>query len=200
MTKAQLWLVIAVALLAGLAGGTVAGGLAVAQGKNPHVISANQFRLLGPDGDTRATLEVTPQGGVALVMNWINGRPGVLISANHLGESRVFLADERGAPRTGLAVTSKRLAGLVVNDSRGKLRAAVMEQNGTAQVSITRPGQPRRFALDLMVSRRGFPSLAFKDPLGHNRLLLAMGQENKPLMWLFDDAGRRLWAVPGEDR
>ena len=200
MNKAQLWLVIAAALLAGLAGGTIAGGLAGAQGQGPHVISANQFRLLGPDGDTRATLEVTPQGGVALVMNWVNGQPGVLISANHQGESRVFLADQRGVPRTGLAVTSKRLAGLVVNDAKGKLRAAMMEQNGTAQVSITRPDQPRRFALDLMVSKRGFPSLVFKDPNGHNRLFLALGQQNQPIMWLFDDASRRVWAAPGAAR
>lgn len=195
MTKAQLWLVIAAALVAGLVGGSLAGGLAVAQGKK-RVITANEFRLLGPDGDTRAVLEVTPNGGVALVMNWINGRPGVLISANHLGNSRVFLADERGVPRTGLAVTSKRLAGVVVNDAKGKLRAAMMEQNGTAQVSITRPGQPRRFALDLMVSSRGYPNLAFKDPLGHNRLFLALGQQDKPVMWLFDDQSRRVWGAP----
>ncbi len=196
MSKGQLWLVMAAALLAGLAGGGVAGGLAVAQGSGPGVVRAREFRLVGPDGDTRATLEVTPQGGVALTMKWINGRPGVLISADHLGESRVFLADERGVPRTGLVVTSQRLAGLAVNDAWGRLRAAIMEKGGTAQLAITRPGQPRRFALELMVSQRGYPSLAFKDPTGHNRLFLALGRESKPVMWLFDDASRRIWAAP----
>ena len=200
MSKGQLWLVIAAALVAGLIGGGIAGGLAVAQATGPRVISANQFRLLGPDGDTRAVLEVTPQGGVALVMRWINGRPGVILAADHRGGARVFLSDERGVPRTGLVVTSKRMAGVMVHDARGQLRAGLLESNGNAQVSITRPGQPRRAALDLMVSGRGHPSLAFKDPTGHNRLFLALGQENKPAMWLFDDQSRRIWSAPGATR
>jgi len=197
MSKTQLWLVIVAALAAGLAGGTLAGGLAAAQGSRHRTVIANEFRLVGPDGDTRATLAVEANGAVALTMKWINGRPGVLISANHLGESRVFIADERGVPRTGLAVTSRRLAGVVVNDARGKLRAGLMEKGGTAQLSITRPGQPRRFALDLMVSSRGHPSLAFKDPNAHNRLFLALGKEHMPVMWLFDNTGRRVWSAPG---
>lgn len=197
MSKSQCALVVAVALLAGLVGGALSGRLASADA--PGLVIAREIRLVDMDGDTRAEMKVLADGGVAMNLLWLNGKPAMSLVADGKGNSRIFVADERGVMRSGLASLSGGLSGMVVNDRRGMMRGAFMERGDTVQLAMNRTASPKRFATKLMVNHRGHPSLSMTDPMGHNRIFLALGKEHKPLLWAMDAQGKRVWFAPRED-
>ncbi len=170
MTKKDYGLVLLLAMIFGLAGGTVASRFfmdepvfAAKTPKPQKVITAEKFVLVDEDGVSRAVL----------------GQ----YSKNKVGVGRVALAlqDEKGNARIELAVTKEGVIGLNFFNKDGKPRASlVLSDNGGPVLSLgSKEGNSH---VQLIIDNEGSP-----------HFLLNGGM---PGIDMFDKDGELLWSAP----
>ncbi len=89
-----------------------------------RTVSAGNY-LLTADGQTRASLTMTPAGGPALALYDGEGRIRISLSMRQDGSPDITLTDDAGRIRAALAVGREGVPNLYLTDDFGGVRAAL---------------------------------------------------------------------------
>jgi hypothetical protein len=179
-------------LLAAAGGGLAGGALAVrlfpvapvfAEERRTKVIEAEEFRVVGKDGQPCGRFHVDRDGRPAL-----------------------FLFDKHGEVRAVLGVTPSGSPHLALSDKYGKVRATlgVWPDQSTALYLSDKDGKTRVTAA---VSADGSPSLAVSDRDGNVRAVVGSASldmspardfknRSESSVALFDHQGKLMWSAP----
>jgi hypothetical protein len=159
MTKRQFAVVLAVAVVAAFLGATardwVTGQPAYAQTGTIDVVSAHQFRLVGPDDEVRATLAASaaPSWGLTLYDDAGQRRGAFDLTSN--GDPRLGLFDTQGNIRAWMVLLEDGRPALVMRNAQGKAGILLrMRPDGTGELSLLDEAERARIVLGQDDSKR----------------------------------------------
>jgi len=195
MNRTQFTIVLAVVAAAGLLGGALSdwlkGQSAFAQENGADAVTAQEFRLVDPEGELRAVLGLRENGMVALVLNDQSGRKRLSVGAGDEGAA-VVIGDEEGEKR--LAVGFADHAPLIaLADKAGRERIALTVAEDTSAVMLQDEAGTGR--VGIMLSE-GVPFVSLSDREERTRAILSLEAAGTPGLAMFDEDENTIWSAP----
>jgi hypothetical protein len=195
---------VVIVIVAGLVGGALPdlllqGAPALAQGGGAihEVVVAREFRLVGTDDETRASLAVAAEGGVALSLHDTEGETRAALQLAADGTPNLSLNDAAGGARAILGLGADGSSGLRLADTEGLLRASLtVAAEGpnlaeTPNLDLWSPSRAKRIRLGFArsyVHHLGLELSYCDRPVGYE--WLDLGLENK----VVEDMNDQGWA------
>jgi hypothetical protein len=222
MTRKESVSIVLLAVVAGWIGGMMPGmvlrsePVIAQQPSGDTVVSAEEFRVVGKDGQVRAVIGAQPDGATSAAFYDFHGKIRAEMGINAAGVSELALYDQggkqpqpqgfaymfvlpNGGPRltlvgdaANLTIATERLAGYAT---------LKIEPDNTPVLSLE--GEGKGAAL-LTMLQDGSPSLTLYDPEGYRRAALEIkeirvpGKEPMPKssLTLYDKNEKVIWSVP----
>lgn len=122
---------------------SLALGIMAAAGDDvKDVVKCHELVLVGPNGDTLATMAQFPDGGVALAFVDKNGQARVAVGHSQKRGYRgwgIATYNEQGTPTAGVAHmdTGERMIGLLGNDGKPRAMLAITSDDSLSYLAMT---------------------------------------------------------------
>ncbi len=169
MTRSQFFLFAALAIVGGMIGGSLIGGLPALAQKTPahsKTISAEEFRVVDTTGKTRAIIGLFGQISPGLAFYGASKEPLIMLAIDEHDRPLLALSDRKGVVRAKLALLDSGEPSLDLYDHADALRASLaLLPDGSPGLALYDRARNARAAMAVMASPEG-PSLAFMDKTG----------------------------------
>jgi hypothetical protein len=93
--------------------------------RQPQILEAEQFVLLGSDGKVRGAMGITPDGEVGLNLDDVKGQTRITLDVAANGSPGLDFYDPQGKLRATFALGPTGTPGLGLYDASGKLRTSL---------------------------------------------------------------------------
>lgn len=206
MHNGRPWLTAVVALVGGMIGaGTMMFGpsSALAQRRRPpgaRSVEAQQFVLLGPNGERRGLIYVSDKGTAAVYLNDENAKERTELKVTADGRSSLGFYDAAGNQRVvvGNGASAQGDAGIGVFSADGN-QVATLSSTASGDVNMTLYDNKTGLArAGLGVAADGAPALVLFDHNGKDRAELHVTSAGKPGLALADENGKSMAGLPME--
>ncbi|HKD68790.1 MAG TPA: hypothetical protein VKB84_18245 [Candidatus Binataceae bacterium] len=201
------WLTVAVALAGGMIGGAAASMLGAGDALALHhqrhgakTMSAEQFVLLGRNGDQRGIFQVSDKGTAALYMNDESGKERAEFKVAADGRASLGFYDGEGRKRVvvGAGGPPASQAGIGIFSADGN-QVVGLSSAANGEVSLTLYDNKSGLArAGLGLAADGTPALALFDENGKDRAELHLNKSGKPGLALADENGKSTSGLPME--
>lgn len=160
----------------------------------PQTVTAQQFRLVDANGNTRALLSCGPDGNPNLVFEDSHGHPRVKVGLEQ-GENPVVLVNSaNGNARAQMLVEADGSLGMVLHDAEGRPRVTLnLSADGNPTFALRDKAGVPRASLEIF---KGKPYLNFSDDQTKAAAAMLIGANNEPTILLRDKDGKPLWGAP----
>ena len=172
------------------------------RGNRPNAIKevrASRFVLVDADGNERAVLGMTPDGGARLSVRGRDGKVSTSVGVDGAGSASLAIVNAEGKayaslkffeqvpqlilarrpeqPRAGLTVAKDGTARLDLLDARGKLRSSVQVPSGDGDSGLSVYDIHGKLRATLDVDRDGAPSMTLWDPRQRSRVTVETAKD-----------------------
>jgi hypothetical protein len=171
--------------------------------RHPHrarTVEAQEFVLLGPNGDRRGIIQVSDQGTASFYLNDQNGKERTELRVAADGRASLEFYDAAGNQRivVGDGASPQSQAGIGVFSADGN-QVASLSSTASGEVSITLYDNKTGLArAGLGLAADGTPALALFDQNGKDRAELHVTSSGKPGLALADENGKSIAGLPME--
>ena len=189
-------LVIAAALLAGDIAIRYAGGQqAKAVPKDPGVVTAREFRVVGKDGVVRATLGTHDDGSTALKLFDRAGKQRTLVNLSSSDNASVAFYDADEKVHAQFVALQDGGSGLSLHDKTGPARMVLTAPpSGSPAISLYDKEGLARVKLNLLSD--GSASILVGDPEGKGAVGVASLPDGKAGITIRDTTGQTVYSAP----
>ena len=185
-------------LLVGLVGMT-GQGQSGDRGNAIKEVRASRFVLVDADGNERAVLGMTPDGGARLSVRSRDGKVSTSVGVDGAGSASLAIVNAEGKayaslklveqvpqlilarrpeqPRAGLTVAKDGTARLDLLDAHGKLRSSVQVPSGDGNSGLSVYDIHGKLRATLDVDRNGAPSMTLWDPRQRSRVTVETAKD-----------------------
>jgi hypothetical protein len=207
MHNGRFWLTGGVALVGGMLGAGImifgaSNAFAVRHPRPARTVEAEQFVLVGPNGERRGIMQVNDKGMAALYLNDENGKERTELTVTAGGRASLAFYDAAGNQRVvmGEGASPQDQVGIGVFSTDGTQVASLTSTaSGEANVTLY-DGKTGLARAGLGLATDGTPALALFDQSGKDRAELHVTSAGKPGLALADENGKSIAGFPIEQQ